>query len=701
MSSFFATSAKGIEQLLADELMALGATSVKQTRAGVAFEGSLEVAYRVCLWSRLASRILMPVSQFEAPSSDALYEGVQRVRWNEHLGETGTLAVAFTSHADDKIHTQFAALKVKDAIVDQMRDLTGSRPSVDVERPDVRVNVHLAQGMASVAIDLSGESLHRRGWRGDGGNAPLKENLAAAVVMRAKPSRDVPLVDPMCGSGTLLIEGATMLADIAPGLGRTYFGFTHWRGHDAALWERLSAEADERRAAGLENLPPILGFDADERAVQATLTNSRAAGVGGKVQAIRANLGELKHSLPPGLVVVNPPYGVRIADDEGRALARLYEELGNVLKGSFPGWRAGVFVAQGEVAGSLRLRASKRYSFFNGSIPCFLFLYEMGAHARGETKTSEGEQAFANRLRKNHDKFSKWAKSAGLEAYRVYDADIPEYALAVDMYGKRVHVQEYAPPKTVEPRVAQRRLREALHAIPDVLGVDEHDVFVKVSKQQKGDAQYERHETRDEYFEVRENGHAFLVNLSDFLDTGLFLDHRDTRAMVGELSRGKRFLNLFAYTCTASVYAARAGASSTTSVDASRTYLGWAEANFEANGMEPENNRLVQDDVIAWLDESRPGYDVIFVDPPTFSNSKDREQDFDVQRDHVNLLDRCAHTLSQDGVIVFSNNYRRFKLDFAQLEQIGLIAEDITTKTIPRDFERNARIHQCFLLRKK
>jgi 23S rRNA (guanine2445-N2)-methyltransferase / 23S rRNA (guanine2069-N7)-methyltransferase len=690
--SFFATSAKGIEELLGGEITALGAESVKITRAGVAFEGSLEAAYRICLWSRLASRVLMPVARFEAPSSDALYEGVRGVRWSDHLGERSTLAVDFTTHADDAVHTRFAALRVKDAIVDQFRELTGDRPAVDVDKPDVRVNVHLAQGIASVAIDLSGESLHRRGYREDGARAPLKENLAAAILMRAKPTRDVPLVDPMCGSGTLLIEGACMLADIAPGLGRDYFGFSYWRGHDAAIWSRLTAEAEERKRIGLEGLPPIVGFDADQRAVDAALDNAFKAGI--PVSIKRSNVSDLKHDLPPGLVVSNPPYGVRIGDEEGRSVEKLYEEFGNVLKSQFAGWRAAIFIAQGEYAGALRLRASKRYSFFNGSIPCWLFLYEMSDKPRTETKISEGEQAFANRLRKNYEKFRK----LGYEAYRVYDGDIPEYALAVDMYGSKVHVQEYAPPKSVDPRVAQRRLREALHAIPDVLKTD--DVFVKVRKQQKGADQYQREERRDEYFEVRENGHTFLINLSDFLDTGLFLDHRDTRKLVGEMARGKRFLNLFAYTCTASVYAARAGALSTTSVDASRTYLAWAEANFEANGMDLEKNRLVQDDVIAWLDEARVGYHVIFVDPPTFSNSKDREQDFDVQRDHVGLLVRCKRVLADDGVIVFSNNFRRFKLAFEELREEGLIAEDITAKTIPKDFERNNRIHQCFVLRK-
>ncbi len=550
-----------------------------------------------------------------------------------------------------------------------------------------------------IGIDLSGESLHRRGYREEGGRAPLKENLAAAVLTRAQIRKDAPLVDLMCGSATLLIEGASMLADIAPGLGREFYGFVRWRGHDTPTWDALVAEARERREEGLKSLPPIVGYEPDTRTVNLARDNIRNAGLDKHITIEKASLASITHELPPGVIVTNPPYGVRLSDDEGRALTKLYEELGTTLKSKFAGWRASVLVPQGELAGSLRLRGDKRYSFFNGAIPCWLFIYGLSETVRTVAKTSEGETAFANRLRKNVITFGKWAKHTNVECYRLYDGDIPEYALAVDRYGKYIHVQEYQAPKTIDERVAARRMREALHALPEALGVDERNVFVKVRKQQKGTQQYEKQDERGDFLAVQENGHTFWVNFTDYLDTGLFLDHRDTRKLVGEMSAGKRVLNLFAYTCTATVYAAKGGAVSTTSVDASHTYLDWAERNFRSNGLTRSDHHLVQDDVIGWLAESRDVFDLIFVDPPTFSNSKDRD-DFDVQRDHISLLSDCAKLLSPDGVIIFSNNFRRFKLDTELLSRAGMVAEDITAKTIPKDFERNARIHKCFIIRR-
>ena len=286
----FATAPKGIEPLLADELTALGAAAVKPTRAGVFFEAPLPVAYRICLWSRLASRVIMRLTEVDATSSDKLYAGVRdAVRWSDHLEARGTLAVDFTSHASEQVHTRYGAQRVKDAIVDQFRDAFGERPSVDVEQPDVRVNVFLENGVATLGIDLSGESLHRRGYREEGGRAPLKENLAAAVLTRAQIRRDAPLVDPMCGSATLLIEGASMLADIAPGLGRDYFGFVRWRGHDAAVWEALLSEARERREAGLNGLPPIVGFEPDGRTVAMARENVNNAGLSGHITIEKAS----------------------------------------------------------------------------------------------------------------------------------------------------------------------------------------------------------------------------------------------------------------------------------------------------------------------------------------------------------------------------------------------------------------------------
>jgi len=373
--TFFATCPLGVEPLLAAELEGLGCAQVRPTRAGVGFEGSLETAYRACLWSRLASRVLLPLASFPAPTPRDLYDGARALAWGEHVAPDGTLCVDLSTSRSAITHSRYGALKVKDAIVDRLRDETGVRPSVDTARPDLRVNVYLHRDRATVAVDLSGDALHRRGWRGGGRAAPLKENLAAAVLLHARwpalAAGGAPLVDPMCGAGTLLVEGALIAADAAPGLGRTAWGFSRWRGHDAARWGALVAEARERREAGLDRLPRVAGADRDPKAVAAARDNLRRAGLEGRVAVERRALAErVPEPGPPGLVVVNPSYGERLGAEGG--LEALYAELGATLKGCFPGWRAAVLTGAPDLAHHLGLRADRRQTLYNGALECRL-----------------------------------------------------------------------------------------------------------------------------------------------------------------------------------------------------------------------------------------------------------------------------------------------------------------------------------------
>ena len=716
---FFATAPRGLESLLADELRALGAEEVAGTVAGVGFSGSLEVAYRVCLWSRLASRVLLQLAVFPAPTPEALYAGVRDIDWRAHLDPDATLAVDANVARSAINHSRFAALKVKDALVDQLRERCGVRPSVEPRRPDLRLNLRLLRDEATLSLDLSGESLHRRGYREEGARAPLKENLAAAILLRAGwpavAADGGSLVDPLCGSGTLLLEGALLAADIAPGMLREYFGFCGWKGHDPELWRRLRTEAQTRREAGLQRLPAIAGFDADPEAVRAAWANAQRAGLQDRVHFERRELARL--AAPPaagataGLVVANPPYGERLG--ELTELGPLYACLGSRLKEQFAGWQAAVFTGNPGLGRQIGLRAHKVYKLFNGALPCQLLLFAVeeeryyGAEAAaarpvvegGTQHLSEGAQMFANRLRKNLKSLGRWARRERVECYRLYDADMPEYALAVDRFGEWVHVQEYAAPADVDLQRAERRLREALSALPEVLGVPRERIFLKVRRRQKGSAQYERQDARGEFHEVTEGNCRFLVNFTDYLDTGLFLDHRPTRALIQEMAPGKRFLNLFAYTATASVHAAMGGARSTTSVDLSHTYLAWARKNFALNGFSDRSHEFIQADVRAWMAQEKRRFDLIFLDPPTFSNSKSMSGTFDVQRDHVALLRDAARLLAPGGTLVFSNNYRRFRMDVAALPELS--CEEITPRTIPRDFERSQRIHNCWLVRKK
>lgn len=724
---FFATAPKGLEELLAAELGALGAAAVKLQPAGVLFQGPLQLGYRVCLWSRLASRVLLELGRGPAGDGDELYRTVQGLDWSAHMERTQTLAVDFTGTNAAIVHTQFGAQRVKDAVVDQLR-AGAQRPSVDKLRPDLRIHVHLGKRTGSsaqdpgdrseagrdearISIDLSGESLHRRGYREEGAMAPLKENLAAAVLLRAGwpaiAAAGGPLLDPMCGSGTLLIEGAWIAGDRAPGLGRDYFGFLGWRGHAPALWAELVAEASARAAAGRAKIPDIRGFDTSGLAVAAAIANLEAAGLRGLVHVERWALGEqllapVREGKAPGLVVCNPPYGARVG--EGEDLRPLYRELGELLRTRHMGGDAAVLLADRELGHAIGLRAKKIYDLYNGAMPVHLLRFKIEAAAVTRPRTerpaarSEAAASFANRLAKNRKALRPWAEKEGLTAYRLYDADIPEYAVAVDIYADHAHVQEYAPPKEIEPEKAEARMRDVLAVVPEVLEIPRAHVHLKTRVRSKGGSQYGKQGEAGQHFEVREGDCRFLVDLNEHLDTGLFLDHRLTRQRVGRLARGRRFLNLFAYTGAATVHAVKGGAVASTTVDMSTTYTAWARRNFVLNGITGPEHRLVTAECRGWMAQELRRYGLIFLDPPTFSNSKRMDEDFDLQRDHVALIREAVRLLERGGILIFSNNNRRFKLDGEGLADLEVV--DITKETIPRDFARNPRIHQCWQIQR-
>ena len=710
MSAYFATCPKGLEYLLRDELAALGAEDVREALAGVYFSGPLEIAYRACLWSRLASRVLLPLAEFDAVDGDALYAGVEAIDWSKHLAAHGTLAVEAVTAQSKLTHSQFVALRVKDAVVDQFRQRDGSRPDVDTEEPDVRIHLRLRRDRATLSIDLAGAPLHRRGWRELQGDAPLKENLAAAMLVRAgwpaMYAQGGALLDPMCGSGTLLIEGALMAADVAPGLRREYFGFLGWLGHDIALWRGLLEEAQGRAETGLRALRPcFFGSDADPRMVQTAKRNAQEAGVSGFLTLDRH---DALHVAPPpgfelGLVITNPPYGERLGERD--AMPKLYRALGEALKQRFAGWHAAVLAGDAELGHAIPLRASKKYALYNGALETVLLLFELRAAddtPREVKPLSAGAQMLKNRLEKNVRHLRKRLEREAIHCWRAYDQDLPEYAAAIDVYGNAkgglwLHMQEYRAPADVPAETARLRLREIVRVAGEVFGVPRERVALKTRERGKGGSKYGQFDQRGEFVEVDEGGLRFLVNLTDYLDTGLFLDHRLVRARLRELAQGRRFLNLFAYTATASVYAAAGGARDTTSVDLSGTYLDWASRNLALNGFTGTKHRLMQADALEFLRQERERYGLIYVDPPTFSNSK-RAEDFDVQRDHARLLLACADRLAGDGVILFSNNFRRFELDRAALEERFEI-EDWSAASIPFDFARRADIHGCWLLR--
>ncbi len=725
LHAFVASVPRGFGDLLAQELRDLGALDVRERGNTVAFTGPLEVAYRACLESRVASRILLELLRFEAADDAAIYAALRGIDWRAHVDPAGTLACEWSGRHPAIANTHFGTLRLKDAICDSLRESSGQRPDIATDEPGVRVHAYAVGTKVTVSIDLSGEGLHRRGWRGDTGEAPLRENIAAGILLRAGwpklAAAGAAFVDPMCGSGTLVIEAARIAADIAANHRRRYFGFLGWRGHDAALWQRLTEVSEARAAAGLAACEArgvrLLGRDTDRQLIREARLNAAHAGVGSISGFEAGTLAELTAPAAPGLLCTNPPWGLRLGDEA--AARAVHRELGTVLRERFAGWQAAVLTGEASLGLELGLRAHRVHTIWNGALECRLLRIEVGEQAErdlrprqgtqvnAELAASPGAQMFANRLRKNQRQLDGWLRREAVSCYRLYDADMPEYAFAIDVYTSAetpterwLVVQEYAAPAAIPEDTVRRRRSEALAALVATTGIPADHLQLRTRRRIRRGEQYTKRDESGRFHVVGEGGLRFQVNFEDYLDTGLFLDHRATRARLRAAAGGKRFLNLFAYTGTATVYAVAGGARASTTVDLSATYLDWARSNLALNGLAGPRHEFLRADVREWLTEAAQRgerYDLIFCDPPTFSNSKRMEGVLDVQRDHPALIDACMALLAPDGLLVFSTNAQRFRLDPALAARYAV--KDVSRATIPTDFLRNTDIHRCYELR--
>jgi 23S rRNA (guanine2445-N2)-methyltransferase / 23S rRNA (guanine2069-N7)-methyltransferase len=704
----------GLEALVAAEMVQAGMQVELQARGAVTGLASLESLYRACLWTRHANHVLVRIAAWPGSGdSDDLYTQVAKVHWQDWLRPGQRFVIAASGKTAAITNSQHAIFRAKDAIVDHFVSRALIRPQVDRERPEVQFQLHLEENESAIYLNLNGAPLHERGYRVAGVAAPIKENLAAALAAWAGISgaANAPSVvlDPMCGSGTLLIEAAWLLADVAPGLLREHWGFAAWRHHDAAVWHAVRADAIRRRDAGLKSrLPKLVGYDADPRAVRAAQANANAAGVASLLHIEKQPLASLQRSgrlaLDNGVILTNPPYGERLSEVD--VAPYLYRCLGRRLRAVTPGWRAVVLAAQVEHLDEFRVADYAQHRCHNGPLACFARVFTVpdqpearwpAFRLREEGKPPAAGEHLANRLHKNWKQMQGWVEREGVRAFRLYDADLPEYNVAVDIYGDRVHVQEYAAPSSVDPDKAAQRLETALDTIAAVTGKSRKSLAIKVRAKQKGAQQYDRRDSSNDLFEIDEYGARILVNLTDYLDTGLFLDHRPLRHRLQSLCKDKHFLNLFCYTGSATIHAALGGARSTTSVDLNPRYLAWAEANLALNGFSTEQHHLERADVAAALAKGGDQFDVIFMDAPTFSNSKRTPNVLDIQRDHVSLVSGAMRHLAPGGLLLFSNNYRRFKLD--ESVSVEFDVKDITAQTIPTDFSRNPKIHQCWEIR--
>lgn len=765
---FSAPCPAGFERMLADELHNLGCRRIRPLTGSVSFYGDAACAMRMCLWSRLASRVTLVLKRIDARDADEFYDGVGRIAWEDHIPSWATIAVR--SRGSNKVlHDQrYVAMRAKDAIADRLRDVRGERPSVDTERPDLLISCVVHGERATLGVDFAGGSLVNRGYRVAErsrdiaiANAYVREDLAAAVLCAldwprrcARDTRAL-LVDPLGTSSSLAVEAACIACDRAPGIARRHWGFEGWLGFDRDAWTQLLNEADERFDRGLATGVRVVVATPDAGMRSEIEAMAKRAGVHSTLEIVDGTPSsiDLGDKPVPGaaLVCVIPDEGLFSATAARPVrLAQLADLARSESLSEAPIAVLSSDVSQSELSSVLASAPEKTLQVMNGSSPALISVYpSQGRNARmamaqptgadaGAVKTPlagaptpsgatiklpdgssmqvmvAASDQFAARLHKVARLRAKWARREGVSCYRIYDADLPDYAVAVDLYqgasvtpGRWAVVSEYAAPKEIDQRLASQRLSDALAIVSRVLDIDPRNVFLKVRRHAKGGSQYARAGQRvhaDRGAIVQEGGLAFEVNFSDYLDTGLFLDHRLVRAKIREMARDTRFLNLFAYTGTATCYAADGGAYSTTTVDLSGTYLDWAQRNMEQNGFYGREHEYVQADVISWIAEQRHTplrWDLIFIDPPTFSNSaRMRTSAFDVQRDHAELLIGASRILRRGGTILFSCNLRGFKPDVEALAKAGVEIEDVTQGTIPEDFERNARIHHCYIVRR-
>lgn len=761
---FFATCPSGLEQLLAQELESLGVPSVRPLQGQVGFEGALKWAYVACMWSRIASSVVAVLASFECHDAASLYRGAYDVPWEDQLAGTSTFAVYSTGTMEGLDNTLYVSQRVKDAVVDRMHDVRGTRPNVDTDDPDVRFKVRLRDGHTTIGVDLSGEPLFRRGYERAARRATIpaqRADYAAAALEAAGWWRTVRRPMPsiavaFAGAGTIAVEAAEVALDRAPGLMRVRWGFSQWLGHSERSWSTVRREAEARAQAGAKNPLVLVVGDTREGFATAVRSSLRSAGIDREPVCVSPKeAGAMgSHLTEDRLLAVDLAW---LHADEAPREAEALSFLTAVAAGLPEPCPAVALARDAALDALLDSEPETLDESLMGKNPVYLSTYANAAMEPPATVTlSDGTvvpvlvpttDQFAARLEKVARERAAWAEEEDVTCYRVYDQDLPDYNVSIDLFrgtpqtpGRWLVVSEYAAPAEIDPEKTRRRLIDVLTVAPRVLKVRSRDVALRVRHRAKGGSQYAAPEdiTRsikakelasnipgrpkrkprirridgvelpDGARLVEEGGLVFEINLVDRLDCGLFLDHRDVRAEIREMAKrmkgSKRFLNLFAYTGTGTVYAADGGAGYTTTVDLSYTYIDWARRNMQRNGFDGEEHEYVKADVLRWIDEqrrTRNRWDLVYCDPPTFSNSSSMgERSFDVQRDHSELLIGISRLLTRDGVCLFSCNLRDFSIDGEKLERAGVLYEDVTDRTIPHDFQRNGKVHHVFIVRR-
>ncbi len=707
-----ATCAFGLEAVVARELAALGYAGQPGDTGRVHFDGDVAAICRANLWLRTADRVLVRVGEFEASDFGALFDRTRELPWEEWIPPDGAFPVIGRSIRSTLSSVPACQKIVKKAIVERLRHAHGVQDLAETGAMR-RVEVALLKDRATLTLDTSGAGLSKRGYRTLVGAAQLRETLAAALVLLSYWRPERALVDPFCGTGTIPIEAALIGRNLAPGLNRA-FAAEKWSAIPAARWQEARAEA--RDLAERERPLHIAGTDASDEALSLARFHARAAGVEAAVHFQKREFAGLESRHEYGCLICNPPYGERMGS--AAEVETLYRSIPEVLR-RFKTWSHYILSSHPRLEELVGRPADRRRKLYNARIECTYYQFhgprppdperpppleapaERAAFGGISDQGRRQAEEFGNRLAKNARHLRRWPARRGITCYRLYDRDIPEVPLVVDRYHDCLHISEYERPHERGPAEHADWLDLMVETAARTLEVPRANAFLKRRARQRGASQYQVQSTAGRTVVVEEGGLRFEVNLSDYIDTGLFLDHRLTRGLVRERAGGRRFLNLFCYTGTFTVYAAAGGARETTSVDLSRTYLDWARRNLELNGFLGGEHCLVESDARAYLRALPAGrlFDLIVLDPPTFSNSKSLPDFFEVRRDHPELILLALEHLAEGGEVLFATNFRGFKLRedaFAGVAQV----EEISARTVPEDF-RNRRIHRSFVFRRR
>ena len=791
-----AACAFGLEAIVKRELIALGYEPHVGQPGRISFEGDWSAVCRANTWLRTADRVLVEVQQFESPDFDALFETVKDFDWSQFIPADASFPVIGKSRKSTLTSVPAIQRSVKRALVESLKRYHGVN-QLPESGATYKIEIALLDDVATLTIDTTGPSLHKRGYRKLVAEAPLKETLAAALVDLSVWNPERPLIDPFCGSGTIPIEAAMLGLKIAPGMHRT-FSCSNWDAIDQSHWQKATEEANDLRRRNISL--NIIGSDRDSEVLSLARYHVERAGLADQIQFEHKPFDQTQSHHEYGCVITNPPYGERL--EEHRLLTGLYQAFPRMMQ-RLPTWSLYLITNMPKFESLIHKEATRRRKLFNGRLECTYYQYlgprpprktdrvaesvtnenqaatepankvaqkfetltteastmqppkvesvvvdaasekavpetedkprsipfevipvqvipqsepaptavdsettapETAQQLFGGLTAKDHEQAeiFRLRLTKRAKHLRRWPTKRGITCFRLYERDVPEIPLVVDRYENNLHITEYQRPHERDLARHEAWLELMCETAARAIDIPIANTHLKKRHKDHQTRQYEKVDSLGELITVNEGGLKFLVNLSDYVDTGLFLDHRITRSMVRKEAKDKDFLNLFAYTGSFSAYAADGGARSTTTVDLSKNYLNWAQKNLEANGLEGEEHCMIASDTIEFLrtagEEPKVEFDLIVVDPPTFSNSKRTTTDWDVQSRYIELLRLVENVTREDGVVYFSTNFRRFKFDEKEFRHFEV--REISKQTVPEDF-RNRRIHRCWRMVKK